>query len=58
MKVLLTIGLAAAVIYAVLKSAERQARAVPTLRPLRDAEPPRPEPLRDEDLNVAQNAPF
>jgi hypothetical protein len=58
MKVLFTIALAAAVTYVVLKSAQKQARAVPTLRPVRDAEPPRPEPLRDDDLNVAQNAPF
>ena len=31
---------------------------IPTLRSVRDAEPQRPEPLRDEDLNIAQNAPF
>ena len=32
--------------------------AVPTLHAVRDAEPQRPEPLREGDLNVAQNAPF
>ena len=31
---------------------------IPTLRGVRDAEPLRPEPLQDDDLNVAQNAPF
>jgi len=31
---------------------------IPTLRAVRDAEPQLPEPLRDEDLNVAQNSPF
>jgi hypothetical protein len=31
---------------------------VPTLHGVQDAEPQRPEPLRDRDLNVAQNAPF
>lgn len=31
---------------------------IPTLRGVRDAEPLRAEPLREEDLNVAQNAPF
>ena len=32
--------------------------AVPTLRAVHDAEPRRQEPLREDDLNVAQNAPF
>jgi hypothetical protein len=31
---------------------------VPELQPVRDAEPLAPEPLRDEDQRVAQNAPF
>jgi hypothetical protein len=31
---------------------------LPTLKPVRDAEPNLAEPLRDEDLRVAQNAPF
>ena len=32
--------------------------AVPTLHAVQDAEPTREEPLREGDLNVAQNAPF
>ncbi|HET7811245.1 MAG TPA: hypothetical protein VFL16_11785 [Steroidobacteraceae bacterium] len=32
--------------------------AVPTLHAVQDAEPQKPEPLREGDLNVAQNAPF
>jgi hypothetical protein len=32
--------------------------AVPTLHAAQDAEPQRDEPLREGDLNVAQNAPF
>jgi hypothetical protein len=31
---------------------------VPELQPVRDAEPLAPEPLQEEDLRVAQNAPF
>ena len=31
---------------------------VPVLHPVEDAEPQIEEPLRDEDLRVAQNAPF
>jgi hypothetical protein len=39
---------------------ERSSRAeqIPTLHPVEDAEPHRPEPLRPEDLRVAQNAPL
>ena len=36
----------------------RSGDAVPTLHAVQDAEPQRPEPLREGDLNVAQNAPF
>lgn len=31
---------------------------IPTLHPVDDAEPARPEPLTEADLNVAQNAPL
>ncbi len=58
MKALLGIALGAAVIYLALKTTKDRARTVPTLQPVRDAEPLRTEPLRDEDLNVAQNAPL
>jgi hypothetical protein len=39
---------------------ERSSRAeqIPTLHPVEDAEPTTPEPLRPEDLRVAQNAPL
>ena len=37
---------------------DTSADAVPTLHGVQDAEPQRPEPLREGDLNVAQNAPF
>jgi hypothetical protein len=39
---------------------ERASReeSIPTLHPVEDAEPHQAEPLRDEDLRVAQNAPF
>jgi hypothetical protein len=58
MKALIGIALAAAITYAVLKSAGKRSRDVPTLQPVQDADPLRPEPLRDGDLKVAQNAPF
>ena len=57
MKALLGIALGAAVIYLALKTTKNP-RTVPTLHPVRDAEPLRPEPLREADLNVAQNAPL
>jgi hypothetical protein len=58
MKALLGIALGAAVIYLALKTSKNRTHNVPTLQPVRDAEPLRPEPLRESDLNVAQNAPF
>jgi hypothetical protein len=58
MKALLGIALAAAITYAVLKSARSNARTLPTLQPVQDADPLRPEPLSNGDLKVAQNAPF
>lgn len=58
MKALLGIALAAAITYAVLRSAGRQARALPTLQPVQDADPRRPEPLNEADLKVAQNSPL
>ena len=58
MKAILGIAFGAAVIYLALKLTERSPRSVPTLQPVQDADPLRPEPLRDGDLKVAQNAPF
>lgn len=58
MKALIGIALAAAVVYAVLKSARNQVRSLPTLQPVQDADPYKPEPLTEADLKVAQNAPF
>jgi hypothetical protein len=58
MKTLLTIALAAALIYVTLKATQQRGRNVPTLRPVQDADPLKEEPLRNGDLKVAQNAPF
>jgi hypothetical protein len=58
MKVLLGIALGAAVVYLTLKASESRGRAVPTLRPVEDADPPLPEPLGELDLKVAQNSPL
>ena len=58
MKPLLMIALAAAVVYFVAKDLVERADRVPTLKPVRDAEPLRPEPLQEDDLNIAQNAPL
>jgi len=58
MKALLAIALGAAVIYLALTTSKNRTRSVPTLQPVRDAEPLRPEPLSESDLNVAQNAPL
>jgi hypothetical protein len=58
MKTLLGIALGAAVIYFTLKVTAQRGRTVPTLRPAQDADPQRPEPLRDGDLKVAQNSPL
>jgi hypothetical protein len=60
MKTLLKLALMGAVA-AVLVKWRRESQGdsnLPTLNPLRDAEPNMAEPLRDEDLRVAQNAPF
>jgi hypothetical protein len=66
-------ALAGFVVYALLKSRDardvRQAAGeegrdrssiddMPVLQPVQDAEPLAPEPLREEDQRVAQNAPF
>lgn len=58
MKTLLGIALGAAVIYLALKATDKQARSLPTLQPVQDADPQLPEPLSNGDLKVAQNAPF
>ena len=66
MYVMQKIALAAAlagVLIIILRKAfayERASRAedIPTLRPLADAEPLKPEPLSDDDLRVAQNTPL
>ena len=57
MKTLVKIAFAAAVVRAVLYVVRRQ-RAMSRDNGVRDATPRVPEPLRSEDLNVAQNAPF
>ena len=57
MKTLAKIVFAAAVVRAVLYVIRRQ-RALSRDNGVRDASPRLPEPLRSEDLNVAQNAPF
>ena len=57
MKTLVKIAFAVAVVRATLYVIRRQ-RALTREHGVRDASPPVPEPIRDEDLNVAQNAPF
>lgn len=61
-KIALAAALAAALTIILRKASayERSSRAeqIPTLQPVRDAEPLRPEPLESDDLRVAQNAPF
>jgi hypothetical protein len=57
MKTLVKIACAAAVVRAVLYVIRRQ-RAISRGYGVRDASPRVPEPLRSEDLNVAQNAPL
>jgi len=61
MKTLLKLALAGALASVLYKWARQWAEdsdSLPTLNPVRDAEPNVAEPLRDEDLRVAQNAPF
>jgi len=62
MKTLLKLALAGA-LAAVLARWGRQWTAdaldeLPTVNPVRDAEPTAAEPLQEEDLRVAQNTPF
>jgi hypothetical protein len=57
MKTLVKIAFAAAVVRAALYVVRRQ-RALSRDNGVRDASPRVPEPLKPEDLNVAQNAPF
>jgi hypothetical protein len=57
MKTLVKIAFAAAVVRAALYVVRRQ-RALSRDNGVRDASPRVPEPLRSEDLNVAQNAPL
>ena len=60
MKTLLRLALAGALVALVVRWARQWSAedGLPTLNPVRDAEPNAAEPLRDEDLRVAQNAPF
>lgn len=61
MKTLLKLALAGALAAVFFKWARQWAEdsdALPTLNPVRDAEPNVAEPLQDEDLRVAQNSPF
>ena len=58
---LLRRAIAAALIGAIVVAIRRKARSldhIPVLQPVRDAEPDIEEPLKDDDLRVAQNAPF
>jgi hypothetical protein len=64
-KILLAAALAAALTIIIRKALayERSSRAeraaqIPTLQPVADAKPAQKEPLRAEDLRVAQNAPL
>ena len=62
MKTLLKLALAGALAAVLVRWARQMSTGalddVPTLNPVRDAEPTVAEPLRDEDLRVAQNSPF
>ena len=64
MKDLFKIAAAAALAAVIVELARRagmttwRERQVPTLRPVADAVPRLDEPLGEEDLRVAQNAPF
>ena len=61
MKTLLKLALVGALTAVLVKWARQWSEdsdSFPTLKPVRDAEPTAAEPLRDEDLRVAQNAPF
>lgn len=57
MKTLVKIAFAVAVVRATLYVIRRQ-RALTRDNGVRDASPRVPEPIRDADLNIAQNAPF
>jgi hypothetical protein len=58
MKALLKLALAGALAAVLVRWARESLDELPTVNPVRDAEPNAAEPLRDEDLRVAQNAPF
>ena len=62
MKTLLKFALAGAVAAVLFRWARQwltEARGdFPTVNPVRDADPAVAEPLREEDLRIAQNAPF
>jgi hypothetical protein len=62
MKTLLKIALAGALAAVLVRWARNWTAdaldELPTVNPVRDAEPTAAEPLRDEDLRVAQNTPF
>ena len=58
LKATLFAALSGVLVGALLKKLLAEATRIPTLEPLRDAEPNVDEPLKEEDLRVAQNAPF
>jgi hypothetical protein len=60
MKTLLKLALAGALAAVLVRWARQWSTEndLPTLNPIADAEPTVAEPLRDEDLRVAQNAPL
>jgi hypothetical protein len=58
---ILKVAIAAALIGALAVAIRRKTRSldnIPVLQPVRDSEPNIEEPLQDDDLRVAQNAPL
>jgi hypothetical protein len=58
LKLVMVFGVAAAIVDVMLRRAASRNANVPTLHGIEDAEPNRPEPLTEEDLKIAQNAPL
>ena len=58
LKAALFAALSGVLVGALLRRLVADAQRIPTLEPVRDAEPNVDEPLEEEDLRVAQNAPL
>lgn len=58
LKLFLVFGVTAAFVDVLLRRAAAREARVPTLHGIEDADATRPEPLAEDDLKVAQNAPF